>query len=157
MPPTPTLTDADLLARLVPFDSTSRNSNLPIADFLCEYLDRPGVRIDRNPSPDGSKVNLVVWFGPAPREDRAGLVLSGHMDVVPAGEAGWRSDPFRLAGEGDRWAAPGGRGRVGAGPVPGASPPATWTAPPPARPAGGATRSGSPTRGTAGWPAAPAT
>ncbi|HJX30074.1 MAG TPA: acetylornithine deacetylase [Thermoanaerobaculia bacterium] len=107
MPPTPTLTDADLLARLVAFDSTSRNSNLPIADFLCEYLDRPGVRIDRNPSPDGSKVNLVVWFGPAPREDRAGLVLSGHMDVVPAGEAGWRSDPFRLADEGDRWVARG--------------------------------------------------
>src|SRR5688572_13754062 len=101
------LTDADLLARLVAFDSTSRNSNLPIADFLCEVLDRPGVRIDRNLSPDGSKVNLIAWCGPAPREDRAGLVLSGHMDVVPAGEAGWRSDPFTLADEGDRWVARG--------------------------------------------------
>jgi acetylornithine deacetylase len=107
MPQRPPLTDADLLARLVAFDSTSRNSNLPIADFLCEYLDRPGVRIDRNPSPDGTKVNLVAWFGPAPRDDRAGLVLSGHMDVVPAGEAGWRSDPFTLADEGDRWIARG--------------------------------------------------
>lgn len=108
MPPTPPpLTDADLLARLVAFDSTSRNSNLPIADFLCEVLDRPGIRIDRNLSPDGSKVNLIVWCGPAPREDRAGLVLSGHMDVVPAGEAGWRSDPFTLADEGDRWVARG--------------------------------------------------
>jgi acetylornithine deacetylase len=97
------LSDADLLSRLVAFDSTSRNSNLPIADFLCDYLDRPGVRIDRNPSPDGTKTNLVAWIGPAPRDDRAGLVLSGHMDVVPADEAGWRNDPFLLADEGDRW------------------------------------------------------
>jgi acetylornithine deacetylase len=97
------LSDADLLSRLVAFDSTSRYSNLPIADFLCDYLDLPGVRIDRNPSPDGTKTNLVVWIGPAPRDDRAGLVLSGHMDVVPADEAGWRNDPFQLTDEGDRW------------------------------------------------------
>jgi len=97
------LSDADLLSRLVAFDSTSRNSNLPIADFLCDYLDRPGVRIDRNPSADGAKTNVVAWIGPAPRDDRAGLVLSGHMDVVPADEAGWRSDPFALADAGDRW------------------------------------------------------
>ena len=97
------LSDADLLARLVAFDSTSRNSNLPIADFLCDYLDRPGIRIDRNPSPDGKKVNVIAWIGPPPRDDRAGLVLSGHMDVVPADEAGWRNDPFTLADEGDRW------------------------------------------------------
>jgi acetylornithine deacetylase len=97
------LSDADLLFRLVGFDSTSRNSNLPIADFLCDYLDRPGVRIDRNPSADGTKTNLVAWIGPEPRDDRAGLVLSGHMDVVPADEAGWRNDPFTLTDEGDRW------------------------------------------------------
>lgn len=97
------LSDAGLLSRLVAFDSTSRNSNLPIADFLCDYLDRPGIRIDRNPSLDGTKVNVVAWIGPAPREDRAGLVLSGHMDVVPADEAGWRNNPFTLADEGDRW------------------------------------------------------
>ncbi|HEX7185477.1 MAG TPA: acetylornithine deacetylase [Thermoanaerobaculia bacterium] len=103
----PALSDAELLARLVAFDSTSRNSNLPIADFLCDYLDRPGVRIDRNPSADGAKANVIAWIGPDPREDRAGLVLSGHMDVVPAEESGWRSDPFTLTDEGDRWVARG--------------------------------------------------
>ena len=97
------LSDDALLSRLVAFDSTSRNSNLPIADFLCDYLDLPGIRIDRNPSPDGTKANVVAWIGPAPRGDRAGLVLSGHMDVVPADEAGWWNDPFTLADEGDRW------------------------------------------------------
>jgi acetylornithine deacetylase len=53
------------------------------------------VRIERIPSADGSKTNLVAQMGPA-TEDRDGLVLSGHMDVVPAEEPGWRSDPFTL-------------------------------------------------------------
>lgn len=90
------LSDVELLRRLVGFDSTSRNSNLPIAFFLADYLDRPGVRIERNPSPDGEKANLIVAVGPEDDGSRAGLALSGHMDVVPAGEDGWRSDPFTL-------------------------------------------------------------
>lgn len=101
------LSDAELLARLVAFDTTSRNSNLPLADFLCGYLDRPGVRIERNPSADGRKANLIAWIGPEPSGDRKGLVLSGHMDVVPAEEEEWRSDPFTLTDGGDRWVARG--------------------------------------------------
>ncbi len=97
------LSDAELLARLVAFDTTSRNSNLPLADCLCDYLDRPGVRIARNPSADGRKTNVIVRVGPEPAGDRRGLVLSGHMDVVPAEEDGWRSPPFTLTDAGDRW------------------------------------------------------
>jgi acetylornithine deacetylase len=99
----PLLSDAELLGRLVAFDTTSRNSNLPLADCLCDYLDRPGVRIARNPSADGRKTNVVVWIGPEPDGDRRGLVLSGHMDVVPAEEDGWHSPPFTLTDGGDRW------------------------------------------------------
>ncbi|HSS52317.1 MAG TPA: acetylornithine deacetylase, partial [Thermoanaerobaculia bacterium] len=101
------LSDAGLLARLIAFDTTSRNSNLPLADFLCDYLDRPGVRISRVPSADGEKTNVVAWVGPEPTGDRRGLVLSGHMDVVPAEEDGWTSDPFTLTDGGDRWVARG--------------------------------------------------
>jgi acetylornithine deacetylase len=64
------------------------------------------VTITRNPSPDGAKTNLVIAAGPE-HEDRAGLVLSGHMDVVPADEPEWRSDPFTLTDEGDRLVARG--------------------------------------------------
>ena len=93
---TAALSDRDLLARLVAFDTTSSNSNLPLLEFLCEYLERPGVRCRRNPAPAEPKANLVVEIGPpTDPATRAGLVLSGHMDVVPAGE-GWRSDPFEL-------------------------------------------------------------
>ncbi len=84
-----------LLARLVSFDTTSTNSNLPMAEFICDYLDRPGIEIQKNESPDGSKTNLVVQVGSA-ESDRQGLVLSGHMDVVPATESEWLSDPFSL-------------------------------------------------------------
>ncbi|HEX5758614.1 MAG TPA: acetylornithine deacetylase [Thermoanaerobaculia bacterium] len=102
----PLLADAELLARLVAFDTTSHRSNLPLADFLCDYLERPGVRVVRAPSADGAKVALVASAGP-PAGRRRGLVLSGHMDVVPAEEEGWESDPFALADRGDRWVARG--------------------------------------------------
>lgn len=93
----PLLPDTELLRRLVAFDSTSRNSNRPIADFIAEYLDRPHVRVEENHSPDDEKVNLVVTVGPeVDPESRAGLVFSGHMDVVPADEPEWSSDPFEL-------------------------------------------------------------
>ncbi|MEM7051806.1 MAG: acetylornithine deacetylase [Acidobacteriota bacterium] len=91
------LSDVDLLARLVAFDTTSHRSNLALVEFLADYLDRPGVRITRHPSPDGAKANLIVALGPASGPDGDGLVLSGHMDVVPALEDGWRQDPFELA------------------------------------------------------------
>lgn len=98
-----TLETTDLLGRLISFDSVSRNSNLPIADFIADYLDRPGVRIDRVPNADGTKTNLVIAAGPAGTErGRDGLVLSGHMDVVPADEAEWESDPFQLTRRDDR-------------------------------------------------------
>ena len=60
------------------------------------------MRIERNASADGAKTNLVVTAGPE-ADDRDGLVLSGHMDVVPADEADWRSDPFELTEAGDRY------------------------------------------------------
>lgn len=100
------LTDEALLARLVAFDSTSCRSNLALADFIADYADRPGVRIARNPSADGSKVNLVISTGPEDRS-RRGLMLCGHMDVVPAGEPGWRTDPFTLFRDGDSYVARG--------------------------------------------------
>lgn len=96
------LEDAALLERLVAFDTTSRLSNLPLLEFVSDYLDRTGIAIHRLPSADGTKANLVVRAGPEVA-DGAGLTLSGHMDVVPAEEADWRSDPFRLTRSGDTW------------------------------------------------------
>jgi acetylornithine deacetylase len=84
----------------VAFDTTSHLSNLPMLDFLADYLDRPGIRMTRVPSAAGDKANLMVIAGPEPSGGR-GLMLSGHMDVVPAGEPDWRSDPFTLTESGE--------------------------------------------------------
>src|SRR4051794_14222971 len=88
------LSDEALFARLVAFDTTSHKSNQEIAQFICDYVDRPGMRITRHPTADGFKLNLIVAAGP--EEKGRGLVLSGHMDVVPAESEGWQSDPFIL-------------------------------------------------------------
>lgn len=92
------LSDSELLARLVGFDSVSHKSNVPIADFICDYLDHPRIEIVRNYNADRSKVNLVMRVGRRgdSESSRNGLALSGHMDVVPATEPEWQSDPFTL-------------------------------------------------------------
>src|SRR5215217_2974252 len=91
MSPEP-LSDEALLARLVAFDTTSHKSNREIADFISDYLDRPGVRITPHQTADGAKLNLILA---ADTEDGdRGMVLSGHMDVMWAGSEGWESDPF---------------------------------------------------------------
>jgi acetylornithine deacetylase len=96
------LTNIELLERLVAFDSVSRNSNLPIAEFICDYLDGRGLRVARNSSADGFKANVIATAGPEHGgPDRPGLVLSGHMDVVPADEPEWESEPFTLTQKGD--------------------------------------------------------
>jgi acetylornithine deacetylase len=89
------VTRDELLRHLVAFDSRSQVSNRGIADFICDCVDGPGVRIVRNESADGVKVNIVAARGPA-RDDGSGLVLSGHMDTVPFGEPEWTSDPLVL-------------------------------------------------------------
>ncbi len=99
------LSTTDLLARFIAIDTVSRNSNLALADAIADLLDRPGVTITRVPSPDGAKANLIIQLGPDIDPDtRDGLVLSGHMDVVPADEPEWTTDPFTLTDLGDTWA-----------------------------------------------------
>jgi acetylornithine deacetylase len=97
MPPvSDLLSDRDLLARLIAFDTTSTGSNRPLADFACEYLERAGVEIVRNESDDGAKLNVLALAGPSADAERRGLILCGHMDCVPAGDTGWGSDPFLM-------------------------------------------------------------
>jgi len=49
-----------LIRTLVGFDTISRDSNLPLIEFVENYLDDQGIRSRRVPSPDGAKSNLVI-------------------------------------------------------------------------------------------------
>jgi len=82
-----------LLARLVAFDSVSDKSNLPVIDFVEDYLKAHGVATRRAPNASGDKAAILATIGP--RVD-GGVVLSGHTDVVPVDGQPWSGDPFEL-------------------------------------------------------------
>ncbi len=89
----------DHLARLVAFDTTSRNSNTGLIGHLADYLAAHGIASFTVESDDGRKASLFATVGPAVR---GGIVLSGHTDVVPVDDQAWSSDPFTLVARGDR-------------------------------------------------------
>jgi acetylornithine deacetylase len=82
-----------MLAKLVAFDTTSRNSNLELMDFVRGHLAAHGIASELVPDETGRKANLFATIGPA---DRPGLILSGHTDVVPVDGQDWSTDPFTL-------------------------------------------------------------
>ncbi len=84
----------ELLARLVAFDTTSRESNLALIDFVVEYLGRFGVSCELIYNAQKTKANLFATIGPA---DVPGIVLSGHTDVVPVDGQPWTFPPFELS------------------------------------------------------------
>src|SRR5471032_1950273 len=82
-----------LLERLVAFDSESEKSNLPLIDFVEDYLRAQNVPVLRAPNAAGDKAALLATIGPMVE---GGIVLSGHSDVVPVEGQKWTSDPFTL-------------------------------------------------------------
>jgi acetylornithine deacetylase len=83
-----------VLDRLISFDTTSSGSNLPLIDYVENFLASYGVRSQRISNSQGSKANLFASIGPG---SRGGIVLSGHTDVVPVTGQAWTSHPFTLA------------------------------------------------------------
>ena len=89
----------EILANLVSFDTTSRNSNIPLIEWVEDYLGRHGIASTRTYDPTGRKANLWATIGP---KDVAGYVLSGHTDVVPVDGQAWTRNPFELTEENGR-------------------------------------------------------
>ncbi|MEP3280044.1 MAG: acetylornithine deacetylase [Stappiaceae bacterium] len=87
------LTSEEILAQLVSFDTTSRNSNLALIDWVEDYLANHGVASERVYDDTGQKANLYATIGPS---DVPGYILSGHTDVVPVDGQSWQTDPFKL-------------------------------------------------------------
>ncbi len=90
----------DLERRLIGFDTVSRNSNLAMVDFLAEQLEALGLAVEVFPGEDGAKANLLATLG---TPDVGGLMLAGHMDVVPVEGQAWDTDPFTLTEAGGKF------------------------------------------------------
>ncbi|HTW72749.1 MAG TPA: M20/M25/M40 family metallo-hydrolase, partial [Acetobacteraceae bacterium] len=87
------VTTADMLARLVAFDTTSRNSNLELIGFVRDWLDAQQVPYRVSLDPTGTKANVHAIIGP---QAAGGIALSGHVDTVPTDGQAWTGDPFTL-------------------------------------------------------------
>ena len=86
----------EISRQLVSFNTVSALSNVQAAEYLASMLEDQGYTICllKETVNNVEKVNLVAWAGP---EVPGGLILSGHIDVVPfEGQPGWRSNPLEL-------------------------------------------------------------
>jgi len=82
-----------ILERLIAFPTVSRDSNLDLIFYASDLLGASGIACRIIHSADGHKANLFATIGPA---DKAGIMLSGHTDVVPVDGQNWTLPPFEL-------------------------------------------------------------
>lgn len=85
------VTPVEMLDRLVSFPTVVGTSNQDLMAFVADYLKAHGVVTHVLPGPEGNRSNLFATIGDP---SKPGYILSGHVDVVPAGEPEWQADPF---------------------------------------------------------------
>ena len=83
----------EFIKKLVAFDTTSRESNLELIQYVQDILDRLGVESMLVHNEEGTKANLYATLGD---KDKPGIMLSGHTDVVPVDGQAWDTDPFQV-------------------------------------------------------------
>ena len=81
------------LAELAAFPTISAESNEALIRHAAQKITEAGGRIHILAGAKPGKFNMLASFGPA---TGAGIVLSGHSDVVPVAGQDWHSDPFTL-------------------------------------------------------------
>lgn len=87
------MTSQAILADLIACGDLPGTSNARIAACVQDHLRRAGVEATVLTGPEGDRVNIFATIGP---RDVPGIILSGHMDVVPTTGQAWSSDPFVL-------------------------------------------------------------
>lgn len=90
---TSSMNTLELFDRLIGFPTVSRDSNLDLIDFVSAFLQERSASVRLFKSSDGKKANLYATIGP---RENAGVLLSGHSDVVPVDGQDWQSNPFKL-------------------------------------------------------------
>ena len=86
------LTPLELMTKLISFPTVSRDSNLPLIDWVESYLTLHGIDSHRWPDPkQPHKAALFAHVGP---DIEGAVVLSGHTDVVPVDGQPWETNPW---------------------------------------------------------------
>jgi acetylornithine deacetylase len=94
------LSPLQLMEKLVGFPTVSRDSNIPLIDWVAEYLTSHGIEAHRYIDPDQPKHALFAHVGPW---EEGAIVLSGHTDVVPVDGQPWDTDPFSVVEKDGRY------------------------------------------------------
>lgn len=97
---TPRMTPLELMTKLISFPTVSRDTNLPLVDWVENYLNDHGISAYRYNHPDQPKAALFAHVGP---DVEGGVVLSGHTDVVPVDGQPWDTDPFTVTEKGGKY------------------------------------------------------
>jgi acetylornithine deacetylase len=93
----------NILGRLIAFDTTSHKTNIPMAEYIRDYLAGHDIESHFVPAANGIHTSLFATIGPAVgAADEGGIGLSGHMDVVPVTGQTWDTDPFTMVEKGTR-------------------------------------------------------
>ncbi|MBO0907464.1 MULTISPECIES: acetylornithine deacetylase [Arthrobacter] len=94
MSPTPSDATLEEITRLINFETVSRDSNLPLIEYVGERLKALGIESKLVHDATGQKANLLATIPAGDGTRTGGIVLSGHTDVVPVDGQDWGSDPF---------------------------------------------------------------
>jgi len=87
---------------LVGFNTVSAYSNVDAAKYLANLLEDSGftVQLLKETIQNVEKAMVLAWAGP---KVPGGLIISGHIDVVPFDrQPGWTSDPLVMHTDGQR-------------------------------------------------------
>ncbi|QFT60314.1 Acetylornithine deacetylase [Sulfitobacter sp. THAF37] len=87
------LTPLQLMEKLISFPTVSRDTNIPLIDWVADYLASHDIESHRYIDPEQPKHALFAHVGPW---EEGAIVLSGHTDVVPVDGQPWDTDPFSV-------------------------------------------------------------
>lgn len=94
------LSPFDIMCHLVAFPTVSKDSNLPLINWVETYLKNHDIVSYRSYNDENDKAALFAHVGP---EASGGVVLSGHSDVVPVEGQLWEHDPWTVLQKDNRY------------------------------------------------------
>jgi acetylornithine deacetylase len=93
------MNSVQILDKLIAFPTVSSEPNIELIRFVAGLLEERGIKHTIIDSPDGRKANLFATIGP---DDAPGVMLSGHVDVVPIEGQEWTVSPFAMTQRNER-------------------------------------------------------
>ncbi len=93
------MTYIDILAKLIAFDTTTSKDTLEAVTWVEQYLKTCGMSVCLVYNQHKTRASLIASFEGNSTDKN--LIFSGHLDVVPAINKAWNTNPFMLTQKND--------------------------------------------------------